>query len=512
MRFIMLRSRKTLIAALLLLIACLVFPQLTSAEEITIPSADRLSQGDWSYDAMAKLAADGLVPGCTARLFEGDRLFNRLEMAQVLAATIRNALEKKPNPSQVMLIDRLVMEFKPELSVESPGVVEKWHDKSDALKKAHAVLMGKVAIVTSVNPDGNEHSSASIEGLANLSDSTFAVADLANSRPKYFLQDTPVSLPDKAFISGYSPIANWSVGREYMNWGPSYLGGLLVSDNSTPFLQLHGTTQIDFGRLLGKFKITQFVTEYTEDGKDIWLLGRRYEKPVFGGRWHAGFGEVMDTNQTPTPLMFVMPFYLYQNNVAPRSFDSECNCIDSADLLYEARNGNEYYGEWAVDDISAPKLLFPNRFRRPRKTGATLGFYTPKFFRSDKLSTFRAEYTYVDPGTYEATRSYVPELDYRQDGELIGSPMGPDSVAIYLRSEQYLSKDFSLITEYLDQHKRNETSSVPAEERRYVSLSVAHDFSPRSSVSLRVAPYHLVPIGGAAVSSVLYELTTRYTF
>lgn len=495
------------VVAAIVLFSCHAF-----SDEITMPSADRLPRGDWSYDALAKLASQGLVPNTPARTFEGDRLLNRLEVARIMESVVDSDSAKDLDGFQAMLIGRLVREFRPEISLESPNTLTRWNSREDALKKPSAVVVGTVSAIASANPKANEHSSISVAGVANLSEDVFAAAALASRRQQYFLQDTGVNQPSKAFISGYNRIADWTVGREPISWGPSYLGSLLVSDNSAPFYQLRGTTQIDFGSIIGKFRITQFVTKYTETGKDLYLLGRRYEKPIFGRRWHLGIGETLETNKSPNPVMFVMPFYFYENCIASKSFDSECNVICSADLLYEARNGNQYYGEFAVDDISAPKALFPNRFRRPRKTGATLGFYTPKLLKGDKLSTFRAEYTYVDPQTYEATRSDVPELDYRQNGDLIGSPIGPNSVAIYLRSEQYLSAKFSLITEYLDQHKRNKTSLTPTEERRYISLMAAYDLSPGRSISFRVAPYRLSPIGQEARTSVFYEIRGMCTF
>ncbi|MHB1458565.1 MAG: hypothetical protein ACYC0V_16775, partial [Armatimonadota bacterium] len=38
------------------------------ADTVKVASADRISSGDWTYDAMISLSSDGLVPGMASRV------------------------------------------------------------------------------------------------------------------------------------------------------------------------------------------------------------------------------------------------------------------------------------------------------------------------------------------------------------------------------------------------------------------------------------------------------------
>ena len=64
----------------------------------------------WAYDAVNKLAAEGIIDGYPNGTFGGDRLMTRYEMAQIVA----KAMAKGAN------VDRLAAEFADEL--DSLGV------------------------------------------------------------------------------------------------------------------------------------------------------------------------------------------------------------------------------------------------------------------------------------------------------------------------------------------------------------------------------------------------------
>lgn len=77
----------------------------------------------WAYDAVNKLAAEGIIDGYPNGSFGGDRLMTRYEMAQIVA----KAMAKGAN------VDRLAAEFADEL--DSLGVrVAGLEKKSDNVK------------------------------------------------------------------------------------------------------------------------------------------------------------------------------------------------------------------------------------------------------------------------------------------------------------------------------------------------------------------------------------------
>ena len=80
-------------------------------------------QGHWAYDAVSKLAAEGVVDGYPDGTYGGDRLMTRYEMAQIVA----KAMAKGAN------VDKLAAEFADEL--DSLGVrVAQLENKTDNVK------------------------------------------------------------------------------------------------------------------------------------------------------------------------------------------------------------------------------------------------------------------------------------------------------------------------------------------------------------------------------------------
>ena len=66
----------------------------------------------WSYDAVAQLAADGVIEGYGDGTFRGDQEITRYEMAQMIA----RAMAKNPSGADKALIDKLAAEFADELN------------------------------------------------------------------------------------------------------------------------------------------------------------------------------------------------------------------------------------------------------------------------------------------------------------------------------------------------------------------------------------------------------------
>lgn len=80
----------------------------------------------WSYDAVSKLAKDGIVTGYDDKTFKGDREITRYEMAIIVAKAMGKA--EKANAEDKTLIEKLSVEYSKELN--SLGVrVEKLETK-----------------------------------------------------------------------------------------------------------------------------------------------------------------------------------------------------------------------------------------------------------------------------------------------------------------------------------------------------------------------------------------------
>ena len=66
----------------------------------------------WAYDAVAQLAADGVIEGYGDGTYRGDQEITRYEMAQMVA----RAMAKGGNGADKALIDKLAAEFADELN------------------------------------------------------------------------------------------------------------------------------------------------------------------------------------------------------------------------------------------------------------------------------------------------------------------------------------------------------------------------------------------------------------
>lgn len=69
----------------------------------------------WAYDAVAQLAADGVIEGYGDGSYRGDQEITRYEMAQMIA----RAMAKNPSGADKALVDKLVAEFADELNTSA---------------------------------------------------------------------------------------------------------------------------------------------------------------------------------------------------------------------------------------------------------------------------------------------------------------------------------------------------------------------------------------------------------
>lgn len=105
-----------------LLLAMTIAMGITASAYAANPFSD-VPAGHWAYDAVNKLAAEGVVEGYPGGTYGGDRLMTRYEMAQIVA----KAMVKGTN------VDRLAAEFAGEL--DSLGVhVANLEKKSDNVR------------------------------------------------------------------------------------------------------------------------------------------------------------------------------------------------------------------------------------------------------------------------------------------------------------------------------------------------------------------------------------------
>lgn len=105
-----------------LLLAMTIAMGITASAYAANPFSD-VPAGHWAYDAVNKLAAEGVVEGYPGGTYGGDRLMTRYEMAQIVAKAMANGAN----------VDKLAAEFADEL--DSLGVrVANLEKKSDNVR------------------------------------------------------------------------------------------------------------------------------------------------------------------------------------------------------------------------------------------------------------------------------------------------------------------------------------------------------------------------------------------
>ena len=91
--------------------ASLIFGTTVSAFAAANPFED-VPADHWAHDAVAQLAADGVIEGYGDGSFRGDQEITRYEMAQMVA----RAMAKNPSGADKALVDKLATEFSDELN------------------------------------------------------------------------------------------------------------------------------------------------------------------------------------------------------------------------------------------------------------------------------------------------------------------------------------------------------------------------------------------------------------
>jgi len=113
---------------------------------VTNPFMD-VSLGHWAYDAVAQLAARGIVSGFPDGMYRGGQPATRFEMASVIARTLAVIDMTKADRQDVEMLMRLVVEFKDELDAlgvrvdQLDGRVGGLHDRLGGWRISGALVM-----------------------------------------------------------------------------------------------------------------------------------------------------------------------------------------------------------------------------------------------------------------------------------------------------------------------------------------------------------------------------------
>ena len=256
------------------------------------PFADVTPQ-DWAYQAVAQLAAQGVVNGYPDGTFQGQHNITRFEMAQMVAKAM--ARQERTDAEQQAVINRLANEFSTELN--NLGVRVSTLEN----KVGNFAFTGETRLryQNSKNEDTNTYKSkfdyrARVQFDATVNDNTKAVVRLAGEK-EFGAAGNPETSIDHAYVQhNFGKYATATAGRQDL-----VIGNGLVYDDY--FEGAVGT--------VGKDKLNASVAYgYLQGGSYINEAGKKVELDKAKRDGNAQV-TVYQLNYMPTEKVTVKGFY-----------------------------------------------------------------------------------------------------------------------------------------------------------------------------------------------------------
>lgn len=431
----------------------------------------------WTYAVLSELAARGLLPGIPAWWFHGGQLLTTDDVQKLLAI----ALPPQDGTDAAAAYAMLVKEYgAPGTPV--PQVIPRVA-KTGYTRGLLADTLGQTSFLGLYRSDL----------WFRPTPGTTAILTLTNEHKEWQGTGTGFSPVDTLEVRGRRFGIDWDVGKTYLRWGPGYTGSLILSDNAQAIPMVRGRGEIDFGRLLGRWRADQFVGGFDEGGAHRYIVGRRLERSL-GSGFSLGLSETMKLSHAPNPLALVLPVLLYQ-----RLFDKDTNKLNAlfgADVRYRDR-GYEGYAELLIDDITAPKG-FRSQGRVRRKLGYLVGMRREGLL-GDRRTDVRFEYVRIDRETYLHRN---PAVSYYERGRVIGHPIGPNGSQILLRADRRLSPRLEVTADIVRQWSTISFLPPIAERRDSATIRAMYDLSRGRSVGISVGPARVRLPGGHSSTGI----------
>lgn len=319
-------------------------------------------------------------------------------------------------------------------------------------------------------------SSGTLQGLLHLGPERYGVLSLSQNRREWY-GDNDYPWINEAYLNFKWSGVEWQVGQKALRWGPGYTGSLTLGDYTPSLPMIRGYRTWSLGRILGKLDVEQFISRFSEFGGARYFVGRRISR-TFGRGFSVGLSETAKMASVPHPAALILPFQLYQ-----RWFEDNTNTINiqaTLDASYRARS-HEFYGEFFIDDITAPSALGQGPV--PRKVGYLAGWKWDRVLNRDDTS-LRAEWAQTDRNTYLHRN---PAISYYNRGFSLGHPMGPNTRSMLLRVDRRLNQRLDLMAAVQFLSQRTPAPPVSADDTAF-TLAAAYDFQQDRSLIVKLSP------------------------
>lgn len=500
-----------------LLVAILLMASIALLSVGVATASVNLPLHHWSYDAIERLTALGIIDGAMVVT----KPYSRKQAAKYVAHAIERirADEIRPDGREILaelLLERLMAELRPELA--DLGTIARERTESSSIIRYGARLQTELDAFSvgggqTVRFRENRGGEYYANGVQNQTDvrGWLEVGDWAalTIQPKFIsnpdaLSHGPTVGPLTSVNDQYVYLREaslkltfWNValeaGRGTQWWGPGYHGSLLLTNHAFPLDMIKLGSDETFRlpwkfRELGEWKINSFLAQL-ESNRDF------SHAKVFGLR----------LNYLPTAWLEVGLTRLSQfggegrNQSFPKTV-GDCytnppnqtgvqDCNEQSMIDFRARlpqvsylipfpGGMQIYGELGSEDKWSQIPI-------PSRAAYLAGIYIPQLVKGD-TSDLRIEFADTDytrrkigaPGVWYNNGNYVSGM--RKYGFPLGHSMGTDAIDLFIRSTRYLTDHLQLGTNM--NYQERERGLPVHEQKREISVDLTWWLSRRMQI------------------------------
>lgn len=459
------------------ILACLGLFALTSAARGEATGLENLVPGDDpAYDALARLAADGLLPGLTARHFAGESevLYTVGQIVDYVALAVAGwypgSLGREVNAAPLRY---LIWRYRRHLTargIDSAALLADLPVPDASGPSGFMTLSGEARGGWGLSGfDGR----AEWTGIATFSDRTRAGLTIGTEGTWPFLPEYQRDDIRGFFVAhDFSDHLTITAGRLSTRFGPG-LNDMLWSDRARPLdsLALEWSTKL-FGEPLS---LRQQTGYFRDLGVSKYVTVQRIEyQPTDWCTLGAGFGLITDRSLQALASL-VVPLYAVRFVAGEGRRGGEGNFLGAVDAAFRPCESISLYGQFFVDDFD----FSPS----PPRTAQRLGYLAGAMFTPGGLpgSQYRAEVCILpDTGTYVGQQN--ARQSWLRGGTILGHEYGPDSWGYRLFARQRLCESLDLSAGFEQFRQRRETPS-PARTTR-LDLHLRHDLDARHQLGL----------------------------
>lgn len=470
------------------LICLLFFPFLGFFDSSVFASSATIPLHHWTYDALDRLAAAGLVDMSRLNLKPLDReqvamivfeAVERIRKKQIVNISYADGLEE--------ILLKLIEELKPELKKAAPGMFDS--EKKRAQLISHIITLQKRIDYgafskkkTYLLPNAKGRDLFKNSNLEFILCSYSSWGDIFgfSFEPVFYNgeNDSKILLKQAFFNINYATLG-LKLGRFSIWYGPGYHGSLLLSDNSQPFetIELKNRRPFYFPGIfeyIGQWNMQFFLSRLEKDRHfpRALITGTRVEvyslpylglginhTAMFGGEGNGGYsfnrfynalfatGAGTDSDRinhlASFDLQFILPHALHQ--------------------YFPISNGLKLYAEIGAED-NLPGFEFIHR-------GYLFGAYLPGIFQLEDTD-LRIEFAQTDPVWYEHG---ILKSGYKYKENIIGHHMGTDARDYFLELSKRILENLRLKIAF--DYEERLRANPATEKRNELNIKLNHDIN-----------------------------------